>query len=79
MVREDIRTTPYSTTDYPDVTDFMNAEEVFPETIHTFLDQVIQKHKKSEKEQLKNEMYIHCPCNNCCNSSRDSTFWVAWK
>ena len=47
IVREDIRTSPYNTTDYPDVTDFMeNAEDVVPETLRVFLNLVIQKDKE---------------------------------
>lgn len=54
IIREDIRTRPYNTTDYPDVTDFMkNSNDDVPETLHTFLGLVIKKDKRSEKEKLE--------------------------
>ena len=54
IIREDIRTRPYITTDYPDVTDFMkNSDDDVPETLHTFLRLVIKKDKRSEKEKLE--------------------------
>ena len=51
IVREDIRTSAYNTTDYPDVTDFMkNANDVVPETLHAFLETVILTNRKTEKK-----------------------------
>ena len=54
IIREDIRTNPYNTTDYLDVTEFMkNADDVVPETLHAFLELVVQKDKKSDKGKLE--------------------------
>lgn len=51
VVREDIRTSPYNTTDYPDVTEFMkNAEDVVPDTLRAFLELVIQKTKRVKRK-----------------------------
>lgn len=54
IIREDIRTNPYNTTDYPDITEFMkNADDDVPETLHAFLELVVQKDKKSDKGKLE--------------------------
>ena len=76
IIREDIRTRPYNTTDYPDVTDFMkNSNDDVPETLHTFLGLV-------RKGKARKEMYSNCPCNNFCNSSTIFyvllTAWFGW-
>ena len=53
IIHQDIRTTPYNTTNYPDVTEIMkDADDAVPETLHTFL-QLIQKNKKGDKEKVE--------------------------
>lgn len=42
IIREDIRMTPYSTTDYPDITALTeNVEVMVPETLQEFLKGVV--------------------------------------
>ena len=53
-VCEDIRSTAYNTTEYPNVTDFMkHVEDAVPETLCVFSDMVIRKNRKREKEKVE--------------------------
>lgn len=52
IIREDIRSTAYETTEYPPVQEFFkNASNDIPESLKTFLDIIILKNKKPENHE----------------------------